>query len=92
VIAEDTDAGDLHGAGDLARQRPGFIGVPVVGEVTAKDQNVGCFRDLGEQRLERSLDGVFAMMEVTERRDPDGVLGRLRHIGQLQQTAFRSAG
>ena len=41
--------------GDLARENTRFVGQPGVGEVARQEHEVGGFRELGEEDLERAL-------------------------------------
>ena len=73
VVAEHADHRNLH-RGNLAGERLGFFGQPVVGQVPAQHQHVGGIADLREQRLQRPGDGVAAVVKIADRGDPDDVL------------------
>ena len=55
MVAKHGDHRDVDGRGQLARQDARLLGQPVVGEVTAQQQDVGGVTDLGEQRVKRAL-------------------------------------
>ena len=69
VIAEDADGRNLERADDLLGQRARFFRQAKIRQVTGEDQDVGNFRDLGEERLQRPLGARAAEVKISDCRD-----------------------
>jgi hypothetical protein len=68
VIAKHSYDRQVHGGAKIDNQLLGFFGEPVIGEVTAEQEDIGLLRASGEE-IVQGATGMLAVMDIGHRRD-----------------------